>query len=195
MIPSRRVFEDRAIDYDRWFDEHGEVYAAQAEMLRGAIPDRGSGLEIGVGSGRFAFPFGIRCGIDPSGGLIRIARQRDIESVRGEGEHLPYRAGAFDYVLMMTVICFLDDAGAVFREVNRVLRPGGMLIVGFIEAGGGISREYQHESTKGRFLCYAKFRTREEVTGFFNDSGFVSVSLIEQSRGFRVMTGQKKQGS
>ncbi len=195
MIPSRHAFEDHAGDYDRWFDEHGEVYAAQVGMLRGAIPDHGSGLEVGVGSGRFAFPFGIRSGIDPSGGLIQIARQRGIEVVQGEGEHLPYRAGTFDYVLMMTVICFLDDAGAVFREVNRVLRPGGMLIVGFIEEGGKISRQYQHEKTKGRFLRYAKFRTREEVTGFFYDSGFSSGSLIERSRGFRVMIGQKEQGS
>ena len=36
---------------------------------------------------------------------------------------------------MMTVICFPEDVIAVFHEVNRVLRPGGMLVVGFIEAG------------------------------------------------------------
>ena len=66
MIPSRRVFEDHAGDYDQWFDEHGDVYKAQIRMLRAAIPDRGRGLEIGVGIGRFAAPFCIRCGIDPS---------------------------------------------------------------------------------------------------------------------------------
>jgi len=192
MIPFRSVFEDHAVDYDRWFDEHGEVYAVQVKMLRTALPDHGIGLEIGVGSGRFAVPSGIRCGIDPSRGLIRIARQRGIEVVRGEGEHLPYRAGVFDYVLMMTVICFLDDAVAVFSEVNRVLRPGGMLIVGFIEKGGEIFRQYRHESVKGRFLQYATFRTVEEVTGFFSEAGFASVSVIERTRGFCVLRGQKK---
>lgn len=191
MIPSRRVFEDRAGDYDRWFDEHGDVYAAQIRMLRAAIPDHGSGLEVGVGSARFAEPFGIHCGIDPSRELTRMAKERGIEVVRGEGEHLPYRAGSFDYVLMMTVICFLDDAVAVFHEVNRVLRPGGMLIVGFIEADGEISRQYQHESTKGQFLRYAKFRTVEDVAGFFKDTGFARVSIIERTRGFCVMIGQR----
>ena len=105
---------------------------------------------MGVGSGRFAVPFGIRYGIDPSRELVRMAKNRGIEVVLGEGEHLPYRAGSFDYVLMMTVICFLDDVIAVFHEVNRVLRPGGMLVVGFIEEGGEIQRMYQHVSIKGR---------------------------------------------
>jgi SAM-dependent methyltransferase len=191
MIPSRRVFKDHADDYDRWFDEHGDVYTAQVRMLRGVIPDYGLGLEIGIGSGRFAAPFGICCGIDPSRELARMAKQRGIEVVRGEGEHLPYRAGSFDYVLMMTVICFLDDAIAVFHEVNRVLRPGGMLVVGFIEAGGEISRRYQHESSKGRFLRYATFRTAEEVAGFFKDTGFAQVSVNERTRGFCVMKGQR----
>ena len=145
---------------------------------------------MGVGSGRFAVPFGITCGIDPSGRLLRFAQHRGIEVVRGEGEHLPYRAGAFDYVLMMTVICFLNDAVAVFREVNRVLRPEGTLIVGFIEEGGEISRHYQDEKTKGRFLRYAKFRTVEEVTGLFSEAGFSSVTVNERTRGFCVLMGQ-----
>jgi SAM-dependent methyltransferase len=123
MIPSRRVFKDHPGDYDRWFDEHGDVYTAQVRMLRTAIPDHGLGLEIGVGPGRFAEMFGIRCGIDPSRELTRMAKQRGIEVVLGEGEHLPYRAGSFDYVLMMTVICFLDDAVAVFHEVSPILAP------------------------------------------------------------------------
>ena len=192
MIPSRRVFEDHAGDYDRWFDEHDDVYQAQSRMLRNALPDHGRGLEVGVGSGRFAVPFGIRCGIDPSRELAQMAKRRGIEVVRGEGEHLPYRAGSFDYVLMMTVICFLDDVIAVFHEVNRVLRPGGILVVGFIEEGGEIQRIYQHESTKGRFLRFAKFRTVEEVNRFFKDAGFAQVSVIERTRGFCVMIGRKQ---
>jgi len=192
MIPSRRVFEDHAGDYDRWFDETGDVYAAQVRMLRAIIPDHGCGLEVGVGSGRFAVPFSIRCGIDPSHELTRMAKQRGIEVVPGEGEHLPYRAGSFDYVLMMTVICFLDDSAAVFHEVNRVLRPGGMLVVGFIEAGGEISLQYQSESIRGRFLRYAKFRNVNEVNTCFKDAGFTQVSIIEWTRGFCIMKGTER---
>jgi len=189
VIPSRRIFDEQAGDYDRWFDEHADVYQDQVRMLRRAVPGHGSGLEIGVGSGRFAVPLGIRYGIDPSRGLVRMARQRGIEVVLGEGGHLPYRAGSFDYVLMMTVICFLDDVTGVFREVNRILRSRGILVVGFIEKDGDIQRRYKHESTKGRFLRYAKFRVVAEVDQFFKDAGFEQVSITERTRGFCVMKG------
>ena len=192
MIPSRRVFEDHAGDYDRWFDEHGAVYDAQVRMLQDAVPRTGCGLEMGVGSGRFAVPLGIMYGIDPSRELLKMAKGRGIEVMIGEGEHLPYRASVFDYVLIMTVICFLDDTRAVFHEVYRVLRPGGILVVGFIEEGGEIQRKYQHKSTKERFLRFAKFRTVDEVDRFFKDAGFAQVSVIERTRGFCIMNGQKR---
>ncbi len=190
MIPSRRVFNEYAGDYDRWFDEHAGVYRAQLRLLRTAVPDHGQGLEVGVGSGRFAVPLGIHCGIDPSFGLASIAHQRGIDVVLGEGEHLPYCAGAFDYVLMMTVICFIDDVVTVFWEACRVLKPGGILVVGFIEAGGEVAGKYRNEKTKARFLRFARFRSPDEVTGFFEDTGFTGISVIRRSRGFCVMSGR-----
>jgi len=49
---------------------------------------------------------------------------------------LPYRAETFDHVLMMTVICFLENPLAVLQESFRVLVYGGELILGFIEKEG-----------------------------------------------------------
>ena len=63
MIPSRLVFDEHAGDYDTWFDEHNHVYQAQLRILRKAVPGFQRGLEVGVGSGRFAvlsvFPAGL----------------------------------------------------------------------------------------------------------------------------------------
>ena len=55
----RRIFVDLAADYDRWFDDHADVYRAQIRMLKMAVPTKGRHLEIGVGSGRFAAPLAI----------------------------------------------------------------------------------------------------------------------------------------
>lgn len=191
MIPSRRVFEDLAGDYDRWFDEHNETYQAQLRLLRKALPDPGRGLEVGVGSGRFAVPLGIEFGIDPSHELLKMAKSRGTEVVIGEGEHLPYCADSFDYVLMMTVICFVDDMDVLFREASRVLVPGGILITGFIERGGEIEKMYRNEKTKGRFLRYARFWTADEVTRILEEEGFARVKVAHRSRGFCVIKGQK----
>jgi len=79
----------------------------------------------------------------------------------------------------------------IFHEANRVLKPGGTLVVGFIEEDGEIYRIYQHESIKGRFLRFAKFRAVGDVDRFFKDAGFKQVSVIKKTRGFCVMNGQR----
>ena len=191
MILPCRVFDEFAGEYDQWFDGHGEVYATQVRLLREAVPQTGRGLELGVGSGRFAVPLGIRYGIDPSGELIAIAKTRGIEIVQGEGEHLPYRPETFDYVLMMTVLCFLDNPFFVVQEIFRVLVPGGDLVLGFIEKDGEIAMQYEQEKTRRRFLRFARFRTVEEVTRFVEGAFFSDVSVIRRTRGFCVMKGKK----
>jgi len=191
MSSTSRVYDEFAGDYDRWFDDHGEVYAAQVRLLQDAIPQGGCGLELGVGSGRFAVTLGIRYGIDPSPKLLAMAKIRGIEIVQGEGEYLPYRAVTFDYVLMMTVICFLENPPGVMQETFRVLLKGGYLILGFIEKNGEIAMQYRQEKTKGRFLRFARFLDVDEVTRLAEDAGFSEVSVIRMSRGFCVMKGRK----
>ncbi len=138
-------------------------------MLRNAVLRTGQGLEAGIGSGRFAVPPGIRYGIDPSRNLLQIAKSRGIGVMRGEGEHLPCHSGTFDYLLRMTVICFPDDVAAVFPEAGRVLVPGGVLVIGFIERGGGTGEHERNEMTKGRFLQYARFWSGGEVSRLLED--------------------------
>jgi ubiquinone/menaquinone biosynthesis C-methylase UbiE len=192
MIPSRRVFDEFAGDYDRWFDDHGDIWQAQVRLLREAVPQTGRGLEVGVGSGRFTIPLGIRYGIDPSRKLIEMAKTRGIEVVQGEGEHLPYRAGTFDHVLMMTVICFLENPLAVLQESFRVLVNGGELILGFIEKDGEIPLQYRQDKIKGRFLRFARFHAVDEVARFVKKAGFSEVSVIRRTREFCVMKGHKQ---
>jgi len=190
MSEKRRVFEDFAADYDRWFDDHADVYRAQMRMLRRAVPSHGFGFEVGVGSGRFAVPLGISCGIDPSLPLARMARNRGVEVSLGCGEHLPYRSGAFDHILMMTVICFLDDVGAVFREVCRVLAPSGILVLGCIERDGAIFNHYHAEPEKGRFLRHARFYSTEEIVRELQAAGFSVIEIIAREQGFSVLMGK-----
>jgi len=187
----RSVFEDFAEYYDRWFDTHKDVYRAQVRLLKRAVPRKGQLLEIGVGSGRFAAPLGIQNGIDPSRPLVRMAKGRGVNGALGIGEHLPYRHDSFDAVVMMTVICFLDDPSKVLREAIRVLIPSGTIIIGFIERDGEIFRHYHAEPEKGRFLRHAQFYSIDEVTRELRMAGFSSIKKAAQERGFCVLTGKK----
>jgi ubiquinone/menaquinone biosynthesis C-methylase UbiE len=191
MIEKRRVFEEFAADYDRWFEDHPGVYEAQLRLLAGAVPPYQQGLEVGVGSGRFAVPLGICCGIDPSLSLAIIAKRRGVEIALGVGEYLPYDSESFDYTIMMTVICFLDNIPGVFQEVFRVLRLQGRIILGFIERDGKIFRLYSREPEKGRFLRYARFYSVKDVVWEMQDAGFSGVEITARECGFCVLTGKK----
>ena len=66
------AFDKYAEEYDRWFDENEIIYKSEIEALKRHIP-RGKGLEIGVGTGRFAKPFNIKIGVDVSEEMAKIA--------------------------------------------------------------------------------------------------------------------------
>ena len=192
MNPVVSIFDRYADDYDQWFDAHNEIYAAQTDYLRRYITGTDNDLEIGVGSGRFASRLGIRHGLDPSPRLLAMARQRGVETVLGNGEYLPYRAGTFNRVLMMTVICFLDDVARSCKEAFRVIQSGGTLVVGFMEKEGEVALRERARKPSGRFLQYAEFLAAEQVIEALTNAGFSGVSVRENLHGFCVITARKE---
>ena len=185
------IFEEFAEDYDRWFDEHREESLAELARIRNIfpVPDSRS-IEVGAGSGRFAGPLGIKIGIEPSGRLGRMARDRGIEIIRGRAESLPFKDSSCSSVLSVTVVCFLDDPASSFSELNRVLQPGGPLFVAFIERGGDIHRRYLQDGGKARFLSRARFYSRVEITEYLERAGF-SIECMDCRLGFCTMLTRK----
>ncbi|MFA4878371.1 MAG: class I SAM-dependent methyltransferase [Methanoregula sp.] len=186
------IFDRYADEYDQWFDTHNEIFAAQSDLVLRYFPLTDWKLEIGVGSGRFASRLGIRHGLDPSPRLLAMARQRGVETVQGKGEFLPYRTGTFNCVLMMTVICFLDDVARSCNEAFRVIQSGGMLVVAFIEKDGEVALRERARKPAGRFLQYAKFLATGQVMAALANAGFSGVSVRENLHGFCIVTARKE---
>lgn len=76
------VFEESAQEYDEWFERHGFAYQSELAAIKTFIPKEGRGLEIGVGTGRFAVPLGIKVGVEPAKAMAAIARKRGMGSMR-----------------------------------------------------------------------------------------------------------------
>ncbi|HDM23067.1 MAG TPA: class I SAM-dependent methyltransferase, partial [Methanomicrobia archaeon] len=144
------VFEKYTERYEKWFERNRFVYESELEAVRKVIP-KGKGIEIGVGTGRFASPLEIKYGIEPSRKMGKIAEERGIKVICGVAEKLPLKDSSFDFVLMITTICFVDDIRASFQEVRRVLKPGGYFLAGFIDRESIIGRAYQKNKDKSIF--------------------------------------------
>ena len=65
-MPKISPFEKYAEQYEEWFVENRWVYEAELRAVKAMLPVGGHGVEIGVGSGRFAEPLGIKIGVEPS---------------------------------------------------------------------------------------------------------------------------------
>jgi ubiquinone/menaquinone biosynthesis C-methylase UbiE len=75
-------------------------------------------------------------GVDVDPEMLRAAERRasamklGVTFVEGRAERLPVSDERFDLVLAVTVLCFVEDPAASFRELARVLRPGGRVVLG-----------------------------------------------------------------
>ena len=127
------IFEEHAAEYDEWFDDNAAAYQSEILALRDIIPTAATGLEVGVGTGRFAEPLGIGIGVEPAKAMAEMARKRGIDVHEARAEALPFQNESFDFVLMVTIICFLENPMQALVEAKRVLKPGGVIIIGMID--------------------------------------------------------------
>ena len=97
-------------------------------------------LDVGCGDGALAAALSRRGGrvteLDPDPRMLDAARTRakaeslDLNLVPGRAEALPFADETFDYVVAVTVLCFIPQADKAIAEMARVLRPGGRLVIG-----------------------------------------------------------------
>jgi SAM-dependent methyltransferase len=178
-MPRIKPFETHPKQYDQWFQRHRFAYESELEALKLHLPLAKRGIEIGVGSGRFAAPLGIKFGLEPAQKMVEMARKRGICVVSGVAEALPFRDASFDFALLVTTICFLDDIKAAFREVHRILAAGGSLIIGFVDRNSLLGKLYQKRKADNVFYRLATFFSVEEVVSLLLETGFKDLKFTQ----------------
>ncbi len=170
-------FENFSQKYDEWFDKNSSVYESELQAVKELLPPSDNSIEVGVGSGRFAVPLGIKLGLDPSKKMGKIAEKRGINFIEGVAESLPFPDLQFDFILMVTTICFLDDVEKAFKEAYRVLKPKGYLVIGFIDAESPMGKLYEKHKNESTFYKNATFYSVKEVVSYMKKARFRDFSF------------------
>lgn len=101
-------------------------------------------LEVGVGSGRYALPVANWLGkrgrldvLDQQQEMLALTMRRALDQnivnvvpAHGDAVALPYPDGTFDAAYLISTLGQVPDMTAALRELRRVLRPGGRVVVG-----------------------------------------------------------------
>ena len=173
------IFEEAAVEYDEWFETHKWVYQSEVEAVRKFIPEAGEGIEIGVGTGRFSIPFGIKVGIEPARAMAEIARKRGITVYQAKDENLPFQDNSFDFALIVTTLCFLEDPFQALKEIKRILKPVGKIVIGMLDEYSPLGKLYEEKRKKNKFYRDARFYSVNQVLDWLEKLGFNNLQTIQ----------------
>lgn len=117
-----------------WYTGRRKILADFVEAICRQVTDRRPRiLDVGCGTGAnllMLSQYGDAEGVDVSEDALAFCRERGLDKVRlGAAEELPYEDGTFDLVTALDVVEHLDDDLAGLREMRRVLRPGGRVLL------------------------------------------------------------------
>jgi ubiquinone/menaquinone biosynthesis C-methylase UbiE len=166
---------------DKWDDMRRTFFGdgvRRAAVAAGGVMPGMLVADVGTGTGflaEAALDAGARViGIDPSEGMLDQVRGRfagrPFEARAGEVDALPLGAGEVDAVLANMVLHHAPDPPAAIREMARVLKPGGTLVITDADTH---THEWLRTEQHDRWLGF----DRADIARWFEDAGLERVSV------------------
>jgi ubiquinone/menaquinone biosynthesis C-methylase UbiE len=148
----------------------------------------GGGLDVFLAA-RKVGPAGRVIGIDMTDEMIALARRNAAKGDKGQPftnvefhqatiDRLPLPAGSVDCIISNCVINLAPDKRVVFREIARVLKPGGRLAVSDIALKQPLPAELA-DDLMAYVSCFAGAISLDEYRQGLHESGFTAVQVVE----------------
>lgn len=165
----------KAQKYDSWYATPRGAFLDQAESDAAFSLFRTEPgmrvLDAGCGTGNYSIKLSNRdckvTGIDLSPAMLEVARQKtaqlklDIDFQEMDMTKLSFADNSFDAVFSMTAWEFIADSQQGFNELMRVLKPGGQLLIGFINSDSSWGEMYYEKAQKERNSVF-KYTNRKD---------------------------------
>jgi SAM-dependent methyltransferase len=173
------TFDKYIAEYEKWFKENHYAYLSEVEAVRHFIPINKKGIEIGIGTGRFAVPFNIREGVEPSAVMRAYSLRLGLTMYNGTAENLPLESRVYDFTIMVTTICFVHDPVKAFREVRRILKPGGRFIIGLVDKNSPLGKMYEEMKNHNIFYRDATLYFADDIISILTGNNFKNIQVVQ----------------
>jgi len=167
---SVEIFERYWRRYDSWYDRNEGLFLKEVEFIRRNVGNFKRGLEVGVGTGRFARALGIDFGVDLSNSMLTLAKSRGVEVVKANALLLPFKR-VFDLVLFAFTLCFIEKPVEALKSSRSVLTDGGRVVICTIPRDSDLAKEYMARKDNP-FYSNARFYTKSEIIEMLKSAGF-----------------------
>lgn len=111
-------------------------------------------------------------GVEPAHAMAQMAIARGITVINSKAEELPFHSLSFDYAVMITTDCFLDNLSKAFTEAHRIIKKNGFFIVAMIDKDGELGKQYEAKKTTSIWYKDAHFHSAHEITDLLQQAGF-----------------------
>ena len=200
--PIRGEYTRAATHYDRRWADYIER-STRETLARLSSNAADQVLDIGCGTGvllerlsRTVDPRQLT-GVDLTPAMLAVARRRlpaGVALSAARAEALPFNEDSFDVVISCNVFHFIDDPTAGLREMHRVLRPGGRVVI------TDWCRDYRSCRVVERWLrltgrAHHRVHGSRELSELLAESGFAELAQdryrIDWWWGSMTLTGRK----
>jgi ubiquinone/menaquinone biosynthesis C-methylase UbiE len=190
MRQTKALFDDWPEKYDGWFTTPigTLIKKYEADLILGLLrPGQGETiLDAGCGTGVFTLDilsFGAHViGLDISLPMliraVQKAREYPFQTVSADMATLPFQDNSFDKVVSVTAIEFFEDASDAVKELFRVTKHGGVIVVATLNSLSPWASRRKAEAKKGHSLFKkAFFRSPDQLRSLAPVEGIVKTAV------------------
>jgi len=175
LTETRAFFSCRAATWNTRFGDDMPAYTAA--VARAGIPAGGVAIDIGCGTGR-ALP-ALRQAVGPDGAVIAadltpemldqarpVSRATDAALVLADARRLPFADASADALFAAGLVNHLPDTEGGLRELARVTRPGGLLVLFHPSGRAALAARHGRALTPDEPLADGPLRSSTTATGW-----------------------------